>query len=245
MLHASRLAAIGEFTAIVSHEVNQPLAAILINIQAIRKLAQQPHLPVGEVLPILNELQQDVMRARDIVSRLRALSQKRAAEIQAGDINHLIEEVVRLAAGDAQQRHVQLRTELEPQLPYVQLDPVLIEHVLLNLIANGMESMSDLPTQKRVLTLKTEGLPNEGFILISVKDRGRGIPAEVFPLIFNSFFSTKEAGVGLGLSVARTLIQAHHGRIWAENNLDQGATFRFCLPAQFRAESPDENQAGA
>jgi two-component system sensor kinase FixL len=150
-------------------------------------------------------------------------------EMQLLDLNSLIEDVVHLAGGDASRRHVQVRTELAFDLPRAQGDPIHIQHVLLNLILNGMDAMNDVPESERLLLITTE-IRSGRELVVGVQDAGHGIPPEIMPRVFKSFFSTKPTGMGLGLSISRTIISAHGGRIWVENNPGRGVTFRFTLP---------------
>jgi len=165
--------------------------------------------------------------------------------MQLLDLNKLIEEVVMLAGGDAARRHVQINTELAPQLPEVRGDPVHLQHLLLNLIFNGMDAMRSVPEGERVLVVQTQKRGDHE-LLVAVKDVGHGIPAAMIPRVFESFFSTKEGGVGLGLSIARTIVEAHRGRIWVEKNLHRGVTFRFALPLDPQAthETPPRGEEG-
>jgi PAS domain S-box-containing protein len=230
LIHASRLGVVGEFTAMFAHEVNQPLNAILTNSEAGKALLKHQTVPLDDLRAILSDIYQDVLRAGDTIGRMRALSQRREMEMQPLDLNGLIEDVIHLAAGDASRRHVQVRTVLAPDIPSARGDPIHIQHILLNLILNGMDAMRDLPETERLLTIKTESRGG-GELLVTVKDAGHGIPAEILPRVFESFFSTKATGMGLGLSIARTIVNAHGGRIWVENNSDRGVAFCFTLPA--------------
>jgi PAS domain S-box-containing protein len=245
LMHASRLAIVGEFTAMIAHEVNQPLGAILTNTEAAKELLNQDPVPLDEVRGILPDIHRDVVRAGETVHRLRALAQRRKTEMQLLDLNKLIEDVVMLAGGDAARRHVQILTELAPQLPEVRGDPVHLQHLLLNLIFNGMDAMRAVPEGERVLVVQTQKRGDHE-LLVAVKDVGHGIPAAMIPRVFESFFSTKEGGVGLGLSIARTIVEAHRGRIWVVKNPHRGVTFNFALPLDPQAthESPQGGEEG-
>jgi PAS domain S-box-containing protein len=229
LIHVSRLAVVGESTASIAHEISQPLNAILTNTEAAKSLLNDQSVPLDQIRAILTDVYQDVLRTRETISRMRAFSQRRQMEMQPLDINSLIEDVVRLTAGEASRRHVQLKTDLTPHLPMARGDPVHIQHILLNLILNGMEAMADAVESERQLTITTENREDRE-LLVAVKDAGHGIPAEIRPRVFQSFFSTKASGLGLGLSIASTIVKAHSGRIWLEDNSDRGVTFRFTLP---------------
>jgi len=150
-------------------------------------------------------------------------------EMHLLDLNSLIQEVVHLVGSDAARRRVQIRTELALDLPQGRGDPIHIQHVLLNLILNGMDAMSDIDETERLLIITTE-LRSGLELVVGVKDAGHGIQPETMPQVFKSFFSTKPSGMGLGLSISRTIVNLHGGRIWVERNPERGVTFRFTLP---------------
>jgi PAS domain S-box-containing protein len=229
LIHASRLAVIGEFTAMMTHEINQPLNAILTNTEAAKELLNEQSVPLREVRAIVRDIYKDILRTRETTNRMRALSQKREMEMKMLDLNRLVEEVVHLASGDALKRHVRIQMEPALNLPLGRGDPIHIQHILMNLILNGMEAMCEVPEAGRVLVIKTEPR-NAGELMVSVKDAGHGIPPDMMPRVFEAFFSTKSKGIGLGLSIARTIIHAHRGRLWVEKNPERGVTFCFTLP---------------
>ncbi len=234
LMHASRLAVIGELTSMMAHEVNQPLTAILTNSAAGRELLKSGKASLDEIQRILEDIHRDSLRASDAVRSTRALAQKRPVSVQRLHIPNLIEESVRLVAADAARRRVQIHIRFATDLPQVDGDPVHLQQVLLNLIINAMEAMTESPEAERFLTLRAEVHAN-GDLALAIKDTGPGIPTELSSRIFQSFFSTKKQGVGIGLSIARSIIEAHGGRIWCENNASGGATFHIILP---RSETP-------
>jgi PAS domain S-box-containing protein len=230
LIHASRLAVVGELSAMIAHEINQPLHAILNNAESAEALFTLGNVPLPEIRNIIDDIRNDGVRACKAIGGIRDLAQKRKMHVQTLDINALIEVVVKIVSADASRRRVQIRTELSSALPVMLGDPVRLQQVLLNLILNGMDAMSDVDPPQRVLTLQTEKGEN-GHVLVTVRDSGRGLSAEELPRIFESFYSTKADGMGLGLSVARSIVEEHHGRIWAESNSDGGATVHFALPS--------------
>ena len=182
-----------------------------------------------EVKEILSAIRKDDVRASEVIRHIRSLLRKRKLEMQPLDINQLAEGVLRLVHAEAHQRNISVQAQFTPQLPVVNGDRVHIQQVLLNLSLNAMDAMAETPNEQRRLRITSAPHPSGG-VQISVRDLGRGIPQERFPRLFESFYTTKSEGLGLGLSISRAIIEAHRGRIWAENNADGGATFHFVLP---------------
>ncbi len=228
LAHATRLAVVGELTAMIAHEVNQPLCAILSNAEAAETLLSMKEPPLPEIGRILAEICKEDLRASEVIRRIRALLRKRDIQMQPLDLNDAASGVLQLVASDAKQRRIRLHGDLATGLPLVFADRTYIEQVLLNLIVNGMDAMQNSQESARELTLVTKGNGNDT-VEVSVSDRGDGIPADKMSRIFESFFTTKPDGMGLGLSMARSIIEAHRGRIWAENNPGGGATIRFTV----------------
>jgi PAS domain S-box-containing protein len=230
LAHAHRLAGMGELTAMIAHEVNQPLGAILSNAEAAEMLLQAEDPPLHEIREILADIRSNDLRADESIRRIRSLLRKREMKPERLDLNDAVADVLKLATGDALSREVRLRGELSPALPPVFGDRVHLQQVLLNLIINAMDAMKDTPQADRELTVRTQRA-EDGGIEVAVADRGTGIPAARVSAIFDSFVTTKPDGMGLGLSISRSIVIAHGGRIWAKNNSGGGATFRFSLPA--------------
>jgi C4-dicarboxylate-specific signal transduction histidine kinase len=229
LAHASRLAVVGELTAMVAHEINQPLAAILCNAEAAEMLLESKELPLQEIREILSDIRKNDLRADDAIKRIRGLLRKRAMQVQPIDLNEAVTDVLRLVIGDAARRHVVITRELAQNLPLALGDRVYLQQVLLNLIVNAMEAMMDVSETDRRVSVQTKA--NETEIELLVADSGRGFRQDDLPNLFESFFTTKPEGMGLGLSIARSIIESHQGRIWAENNSNGGATFHFTIPA--------------
>jgi signal transduction histidine kinase len=227
--HAARLALIGEITASVAHEVTQPLSAILSNVETAELLLGQPEPNVPMVREILADVRHDDLRADSIVRRLRTLLRKRELQIEDVDVNALASSVLALVLPDAVRRNVLIRTQLDPMLPRAAADPVHLQQVLLNLVINAMDSMKDTPTERRVLEIRTERTP-DAHLVVSVLDNGHGFEPSQQDRLFDSFYTTKNEGLGLGLSIARSIVKLHGGAIWAENRHGGGAAFAFTLP---------------
>jgi signal transduction histidine kinase len=229
LAHASRLTMVGELTASITHEINQPLGAILSNAETAEILLQSKQPRLEEVQQILADIRKDDLRASEVIRRMRELLRKRALELKPIDLNAIISAVLRLVAGEMHRRGVQIEKHLADTLPVVRGDVIHLQQVLLNLILNGMEAMSESAESNRRLTMRT-AYDGKGNVEVAVEDSGHGIPPERLPRLFNSFFTTKTHGMGLGLSIVRSIVEAHGGRIWAENNSSGGACFRFTLP---------------
>jgi len=230
MAHLSRVTMLGELSGSLAHELNLPLTAILSNAQAAQRILANSDADLTELREILNDIVTEDKRAGEVIRRLRLLLKKGEVQQHCLDINEVVEDVLKLMRSDLINQKVTVNCELARHLPTVTGDPVQLQQVLLNLVVNACDAMVDCNTPKRRLLIRT-GTGNEnGAVLVSVTDRGGSIPEEKMEQIFEPFFTTKEKGMGLGLSVCRTIIAAHRGKLWAANNADCGATFHFSLP---------------
>jgi PAS domain S-box-containing protein len=228
LAHATRFAAVGELTAMVAHEINQPLCAILSNAEAAELLLQTQQPPLQEIREILADIRKDDLRADAAIRSIRSLLHRREFQPRPVDVTETVNHVLTLIAGDALHRRVQVRRELAADLSRVIGDPSHLEQVLVILIVNGMDAMKNTPEAARELTI-TARRAAESLVEIAIQDRGHGIAPASMPQLFDSFFTTKADGMGLGLSIARSMIAAHGGTIWAENAPEGGAIFRFTL----------------
>jgi PAS domain S-box-containing protein len=228
LAHALRLAVAGELTAMVAHEVSQPLGAIMANADAAQMLLDMDDPPLDEIRQILTDIRASDARADQAIRRIRALLRRRELQLQPLDINETVVTAMHLINGDALLRGIQIRSDLAARLPAAMGDHVHLQQVLLNLLVNAMDAMSETPAPSRWLSIHTRQMDERNLAVIVV-DNGSGITLENAHKIFGSFFSTKKDGMGLGLAISRSIIEAHQGRIWAENNANGGATFQFCL----------------
>ena len=227
--HAQRLVVMGELSATIAHEVRQPLSAILSNADAAAVLLRSPTPPLAEIKEIIADIRADDLRANEIVSHTREFLRAQPVPSQPIDVNATVKDALHFIAGDARRRRVQIRPDFQDGLPAVFADRTQVQQVLMNLLVNAMDAMDGTPDSLRRLTVKTEA-HGAAEVEVSIADRGNGIPAEELRHLFEPFFTTRKDGMGLGLSIARSIVAAHHGRIWADNNPDGGATFHFTLP---------------
>ena len=230
LAHLSRVSMLGELSGALAHELSQPMAAILINAQAARRLLSVEPVDVNEARAALDDIISNDKRAGAVIERLRALLKKSVTAFEPVDLNDIVRDVLELAHSDFLARRVSVTTHLEPAMLPVHGDRVQLQQVLLNLVLNACESMSGTDVDDRLLTIHT-GVEN-GFASIAVTDRGVGIPDDQLKAVFEPFVTFREHGLGLGLAISRSIVVAHGGRIVAENNADRGATFRFLLPVQ-------------
>jgi C4-dicarboxylate-specific signal transduction histidine kinase len=224
----SRLTTMGELAASIAHEVNQPLAAIANNGNACLRLLANNNLQPEILRRALEEIVADTTRASAVIARIRALIKKTPSEKTKVNVNEIIHEVMTLTGRQLQQNRVLLEHKLVTDLPLVMADRVQLQQVLLNLVINGIEAMTGAEHNRRLLRIES-GLDKRGSVVVAVRDSGSGLGSEADHL-FTPFFTTKANGMGMGLSISRTIIEAHGGRLWAEPNLPAGAVFSFTLP---------------
>jgi len=228
LAHVSRVTTLGELASSLAHELNHPQTAILSNAQAGELFLNANPPALDEVRKIFADIVRDNRRAGEIIQRMRAFLQKQELKFEPVDVNPLIHEVVQLIDTDASTRKVTLQLNLAAGLPAIRADRVHVQQVLLNLFLNAMDAMNATPANTRLLRI--ESRPAESHMVeVAVKDSGAGIPASKLASIFEPFYTTKPHGMGMGLSIARSIVEAHSGRIWAENNADGGATVRFTV----------------
>jgi len=227
--HLSRVNLLGELSGSIAHELRQPLTAILSNAQAAQLLLSRTEPDLKELREIVKDIVADDQRAVEVIRRLRQLLKRGDVQFQPLTANETVEEVLNLLRSDLIDRGVTVHTELASGLPILQADRVELQQVLINLITNACDAMSDMPCEARVLTIRT-GPDGNDFVLISVCDAGPGITAGKLEQVFEPFFTSKVNGMGLGLSVCRTIIDAHGGKLWVERNAGRGATFHLSLP---------------
>ena len=227
--HLSRVALIGEMSASIAHELNQPLAGILSNAAAGQRFMDKGDVNLREIREMLGDIIADGRRASDVVRGIRGMVKKKQVERRSVDLNEVVMEALRMVSPDAVLRSCQLETSLEANLPVIEGDPVQLQQVLLNLVINAFDAMRDTAPSKRNVFIATQS-NGDGTVRASVRDHGVGIAEDMRDRLFDPFFSTKTEGLGMGLAIVRSIIEAHGGTITAENVDDCGARFEFALP---------------
>ncbi len=229
LAHVSRVMTLGELTASISHEVNQPLAAIVTNGQVcLRLLALETPRP-DEMRAVLERIVRDGNRASEVIQRIRALAKRTEPQMASLDINEVIREATLLVQREVLSHGVSLRTELASALPTVLGDRVQLQQVVINLLMNGVEATAPITDRPREILIRSEQHEADK-VHVAVLDSGIGIDSETAEKVFSAFFTTKPSGMGMGLSISRSIIRAHGGRLWVSPNPDHGAAFQFTVP---------------
>jgi C4-dicarboxylate-specific signal transduction histidine kinase len=227
LTRVSRITAMGELTASLAHEVNQPIAAAVINANSCSRWLTGDRPNLEEARAAAARIVQDGTRAADIINHVRMLFRKDGAERELVDLNEIISDMIALLRGETTHHSVTVRMNLTPHLPATMGDRVQLQQVIMNLMMNGIDAMKDIEGE-RALIIDTRKEPN-GQLLVSISDTGVGLP-EQHDQIFRPFFTTKSHGIGMGLSISRSIVESHAGRLWASNGSRSGATFHITLP---------------
>jgi NO-binding membrane sensor protein with MHYT domain len=228
LAHVSRVMTLGELTASISHEVNQPLAAVVTNSQiCLRLLALETPRP-DEMRAAVERIVRDANRASEVIQRIRALAKRSEPQMVSLDINDVIREAIPLVQREMFNHGASLRTELASALPPVLGDRVQLQQVVINLLMNGVEAMAPITDRPREILIRSQR--EAGQVHVAVRDSGIGIDSETAERLFSAFFTTKPSGMGMGLSISRSIIRAHGGRLWVSPNADHGAAFQFTVP---------------
>ena len=236
MTHLSRVTTLVEVFGSIAHELNQPLSAILSNAQAAQRILANG-ADVTEMRDILNDIVSEDKRAGEVIHRLREWLKKGERQQRFLNINELVKNVLKLVGSYLIKQQVTATTEFARNLPAVRGDSVELQQLLVNLVVNACEAMTSCNPAERRLLIRTGMENGSNEVIVSVTDWGSGIPEESLEQIFEPFFTKKEEGIGLGLSVCRTIMAAHRGQLWATNNPDRGATFHFSLPVSTAGQS--------
>src|SRR5262249_7212427 len=226
--HTTRSNVANDLTAIIAHELSQPLAAILANTEAVKALLKCRNPNVEELGEILSDIQRDDQRATEVIRRLRSLLRKAPFELKDDDLNEIVRDTVELLSRLATSREIDLSSETASGELRIKCDRVQLQQAVINLIMNAMDAVSALPHAKRKVSITAMRVEN--FAEVAVSDTGPGISIDKADMVFQPFFTTKPQGMGLGLSIAWTIIEAHEGRIWGDNQIGGGAVFHIRLP---------------
>jgi signal transduction histidine kinase len=228
LAHVNRFSTAGELTASIAHEINQPLGSILTNAETVKAILKSPNPDIVELNEIVDDIVRDDRRASEVIRRMRSLLTKAPFELKNLDLNDVSRETLEFLSALAVARKVELTSLITQNALPILGDPIQLQQVILNLVVNGIDAMKDTPSEERIVGIRTSRVEN--FAELSVSDRGPGVPDDSLKKVFEPFFTSKSEGMGMGLSIARTIVEAHHGRISAENRRDGGAIFLIRLP---------------
>jgi PAS domain S-box-containing protein len=226
---ATRLTTMGELSASIAHEINQPLAAIINNGNASKRFLASSPPDLDEVKDAVDEIVRDARRASEVLSRIRAMLKSTAPARVQVDVNHEIAEVLELTRHELQRHSVSVQTDLHSNLPTIPADRVQLQQVVLNLVMNGIDAMRMVTDRSRILTVRSQ-LDDRDNIVVNVADSGVGLDPANRERIFDTFFTTKAEGMGMGLAISNSIVESHHGRLWVEPGSPFGAVFGFALP---------------
>jgi C4-dicarboxylate-specific signal transduction histidine kinase len=229
LAHMDRVVTISALTSALAHEINQPLAAIRSYAQAALRFMDKNKPDFDKMQKALEGIVSDNKRAAAVVNRLRDLVKKGTVHRDALEINSVINDVVSLMNSELVLRNASIALDLHPDLPVVQGDSIQLQHVLINLLSNALDAMEDQPADTRIITISSRDEDPDG-IIVSISDSGKGISSDKIDTVFNAFETTKARGTGLGLAICKSIVEAHGGKIRAENNPTGGATFYLSLP---------------
>ena len=228
LAHVNRVTTTGQLAASIAHEVNQPLAAVVANAEACLRWLGRGTPDLEAARRSVEWIIDDGNRAGEVIRRVRALTNKTDIEKMPLDINDVVRETVALVQRELISQQASLQIELAPTLPVIPVDRIQLQQVIINLMMNGIEAMQSVTDRPRELVIQSA--QDETHLVVSVRDCGVGIAVENAERLFNPFFTTKASGMGMGLSICRSIIEAHDGRLWATANVPHGATFQFTLP---------------
>jgi len=228
LAHVNRFSTAGELTASIAHEINQPLGAILTNTETAQAILKSPNPDINELNEILGDILRDDQRATEVIRRMRSLLKKAPFELKQFDLNEVVQETIRFFSALTVGRKFEMVNMITADALPILGDRIQLQQVILNLVMNGIEAMKDAPNEKRIISVRTSRV--DKFAELSVSDRGPGIPEDKLKEVFEPFYTSKAEGMGMGLSIARTIVEAHNGLISARNRDHGGASFRIRLP---------------
>jgi len=234
LAHITRVMAMGEITGSIAHEINQPLGAIVNYGSAALRLLSTGPVDLGDIRTVLSAIVDDANRASAVIARVRALSKNTPPEMEVLQVSDVVAEILPLVEPELARRQVALKTVFPEDLSPVRGDRIQLQQVLLNLMINGIEAMRQVSEDRRLLFIQAqpEVSLDKSFVVVSVTDYGIGVKADDLPKLFELFYTTKSEGMGLGLAISRSIVEAHGGRLWATPDVESGATFQFSLPVE-------------
>jgi C4-dicarboxylate-specific signal transduction histidine kinase len=236
LAHVTRVTMLGEMSASIAHEVNQPLAAIATSGEACLRWLSRPAPDLEEALANIGQIVKNAHRASEVIRSIREFSKKAIPEMVPLDINKVVEEALALVRHEALRHEVAVRLDLASGRSPVRGDRIQLQQVIINLVVNGVEAMARVNDRDRALTVRTQRHQSD-FVLVSVEDAGVGIEPDKLDQLFRAFHTTKSDGLGMGLSICRSIIEAHGGQIWASPNTGPGMTFQFTISAYGKQDS--------
>jgi signal transduction histidine kinase len=237
LAHITRVTTMGELTASLAHELRQPIAAAMTNARTCLRWLGREQPDIEEARMATSRVVNDTTRASEIISRIGSIFRKGEPKREVVDLNGIIEEIMLLLQSEAARHSLSICAKLAPGLPQLTADRVLLQQVIMNLVLNGIDAMEKVGARGN-LTITSQQQKN-GQLLVSVSDMGKGLPSEQASQIFNAFFTTKPHGTGMGLTISRSIVESHGGRIWAAPNAGPGTTFYFSLPIETATRSHD------
>jgi signal transduction histidine kinase len=238
LAYMSRVTTVGELAASLAHEIKQPIAAAVMNARTCSRWLQRGEPDIAEACEAAARVVKDTTRAAEIIDRVRSLYRRDTPQRELVDVNEIVREMMVLLQDEANRYSIPIRGELTQDLPKVKADRVQLQQVLMNLMLNGIEAMKDTGGELTVTSKSTE----DGQLIVSISDSGLGLPQNP-DRIFEAFFTTKSQGTGMGLSISRTIVESHGGRLWASANTGRGATFHFSLPTQAKTDEMGKGEA--
>jgi signal transduction histidine kinase len=244
LAHVARVTTLNALTASIAHEINQPLSGIITNSSTCLRMLNGDPPNINGARETVRRTLRDGNRAADVITRLRALFSKKEFTLELLDLNEATQEVIALSSSDLQRNRVVLRSELAEGLPPVIGDRIQLQQVTLNLLRNASEAMDTVENRPRQLLVRTQREGNDR-VCLSVQDAGTGVNTQDIDRLFDAFYTTKNGGMGIGLSVSRSIIERHHGRLWAEPNAGPGVTFSFSIPCGLKSPSGTAPQGGS
>jgi C4-dicarboxylate-specific signal transduction histidine kinase len=239
LAHSDRVSQLGQLASALAHELSQPLGAILRNAEAAEIILNEASPDLPELRAIVTDILRDDHRAGDVIDRLRSLLKRGSLNPQPVDLGEVVGEVLSLVRGDAAGRHVQLASSIASELPLVLGDRIHLQQVLINLLVNGMDALEGVAPDARFVRVTVRRV-DAAAVGVEVADTGPGISQEHLPRLFEPFFTTKRFGMGIGLPVSKTIIEAHQGKLWAENDPAGGARFCFTVPVVSGPSTPKD-----